>query len=458
MSYGTHQPGDGQSQDMSGNIGIEVDSFSNEEGNLGDLFTSFHKSQKEGKENKLGGEGQQQSQNNSGEEGEGEGEGQEGKIPAPKKKVATTTTAQEPKIDENLLNTLIKKHVTGKDDEEESEGEGEEGEGQEGKEGKNKNIAPVPEGSFKILHDHFIDKMGYEPLSDDEGAFDGSEEKFIEFQEKNMRLKSTQEAEAMVLEAFNKNPANKELGLDLFRHLINGGDIQTFTDTRQHEDITPEFITAGADDAEKEARAEKVMVRYYQTMGWKTPDIDKVVKTLKTGGTLLAVAETTLPQFIALKETRKAIADQSVITQKANNDKAVKEFNTKLFSIIDEGKPIGGFTLTTKKEKDTLKQYMFVPTVDTGNGKLITQYQADKTAARSNPAYMLIDALVHLKKGLDVTNIKNKAAQEQKQTLKDNLDKLASGKKLEQPGTGANTKTNNRPISEILDFDNIQFA
>jgi hypothetical protein len=378
--------------------------------------------------------------------------------PDPNKPAATPAAddkapkeADKAPIDNEAILAMARKHALGED-----QGTGDDdGLTDDGK----PKPKPVPEGALGLVYEHLTGTLGFEPLSEEEGPFDGSDEKFLEWAEKNISGKAEVVAEEMIAEAFTKNPKNAAMGKDLFRFLSNGGDIETFLDTRLNDDITPEYLAKAVDDDEREIRAEKVMRKYYKSIGWEDAAIDKTITPLKAGGQLTLMAETTLPQFVKLNSSRKAIADQQAETQRVQSQQQVKEYNTTLFKLIDESKEFGAFNLASPKEKQAIKEYMFSPTVEV-NGKKVPQYIVDLAQAKANPQFTLHQALSLYKKGIDYTNIAQKASQQATQTLKEKLEQVASAKKIEQPvsNTGNTSNTQRANAREILDFDNIQFA
>lgn len=327
---------------------------------------------------------------------------------------------------------------------------------------KDKNTANtpvVPEGTFATLYSHFTDTLGYEALTEEEGGFDGSEERFIEFQEKNLQLRAQAEAEGMISETFANQKQNEPMAKDFFRFLANGGNVEDFIATRQDEDINVEYLATAADDDEKEIRSEKVMRKYYKSIGWDEAAIEKTIAPLKAGGSLSIMAESTLPQFIKLKENRKAIADRNVENQKLASQAEIKEYNTKLFQLIDETKQVGAFDLSTPAKRQKVKEYMYVPSVEV-NGNKVPPYLAALAEAKKNPMFTLHQALSLMNNGIDYSKIGEKAEQKATQSLKEKLEAAASSKKIEQPvGNSGNMNNSQRANTrDLLDFDNIQFA
>ena len=322
-------------------------------------------------------------------------------------------------------------------------------------------VAPVSGDVYTVLYQHLTDELGFEPLNEEEdGAFDGTDEKFLLFHQKNVELQGEAIAIDMIKKAFaDPNDPKAVLAKDLFVHLTKGGDVDRFLESRQNDTITPEFLALATEDDLKEARAEIVMRKSYKAMNWEDEAIEKTIKALKTSGTMVTMAETTLPQFIKQSQAKKAIEDQQLAQNNVNKQREVKEYNTKLFSAIDTLKEIGPFSLATAKEKQAIKEYMFVPSVEI-NGKKVPQYVADLEEAKKHPLFTLHQAISLQKKGIDYSKISETATQKATQILKDKLEAAAKSKKVEQPsGAAASTTSNERANPRaILDFDNIQFA
>lgn len=314
---------------------------------------------------------------------------------------------------------------------------------------------PVGDAQFTVLHDHLVDTLGFEPLTQEELAAGGvTEENFLEFHQRNINTKATGIAEDMIADAFENNP-NAEVASDLLRFLANKGDISDFVATRKDDVFTADYLNV-TDDDDKEARAERLMRSYQTATGMEPAAVEKLVGTLKTSGSLVAVAETTLPQFIRLKDQRKAIADQNLEATRRNNESAVKEYNTNLFKILDGAKEIGPYKLTPVL-KTKLKEFMYAPSVEV-NGRKVPAYLAKLEEQRKNPQFALMQAL-SLMEGNDAFKLlKNEGAEEAKKTLKQKMEELAKGKKLDQPGAATADKAPRNTASDQVDFDNIQFA
>lgn len=364
------------------------------------------------------------------------------------------------KVTNDDVMSMVKNHLAGKLNEDDDEGE--DGKTPDGKKDK-KQGAVLPEGVFRAVYDHFVQTLGYEPFND-ESPFDGKPESFEKWLSDNEEIKIAEAAEATIAEAFtdNPNPENKGVAVDLFKFLRNGGKVADFVQTRKHDDLTPEYISQGKDDDEKLVRAKKVMTAFYKGQGWKDERIEKNIKTLETGGILLSIAEETLPEFIEQRDKQKAIVDQNNLTAKKTKETAVKQFNTNLLGIIEKEGELGSFQFKTPKEKQAIKEYMFMPTVELENGTKVPQFMVDLEKARQNPMFTLFQALVMKNKGLDLTNIEKNAANKTKNSIKDKFEKALAGGKIDNTktestsGSGSSQKQT-RP-TDFLNFDKLEFA
>lgn len=324
--------------------------------------------------------------------------------------------------------------------------------------GKGADTGKVIPEYFKTLYEHLTTNLNYKPLSDDD-EFDGSPEKFQEWMETERQAQAETIAADMIEEAFINNPNNKGVAQDLFKFLQNGGKVADFVETRKYDDITAEYISTGATDDEKTERAKTVMSNYYTAIGWDKETIDKTIKTLETGGTLVTLAETTLPQFIKLNADRKAIADQSIKAKNQATQTQIKEYNTKLLDIIDKSEVLGTFEFKSPKEKQALKEFLFVPSVVLQGGQKVTPYIAALDEARKNPAFTLFQALVFKNKGVDLSKLEEKITNNTKQDLKTKLEKVLTGEKIEQATAGSSGGGNNNQRSNVasfLNFDDLQ--
>lgn len=326
-------------------------------------------------------------------------------------------------------------------------------------EDEEKNIDPATLGVFKTMYEHFTENHGYRPMK--EGEFDGTPEAFDKWLEEEKEELAFSAAEQLIEDTFVKspNPKNAGVALDLFRFIQNGGIVADFVETRKYDTLTAEYISSGADDDEKIERSKTVMNHYYTSQGWDKARIEKTIKNLETGGALLSMAEETLPEFIKFKEKQKAIVEANNISEKQANETKVKEYNGKLLSLIDTVQAVGPFEFKSKKEREALKQYLFVPTVDAGNGKMIPKFLADRQKASSNPLYTLFQALTYMNKGIDLSKVEENAANKTTKTLKEKLEGAVKNNTIDRTtgSSGSQNNNNQRPnISEILDFDNLQ--
>jgi hypothetical protein len=458
----------GDNEDVTLDLGVELD-FSET-----NLFEAFHKAQAEDEDdnneednadeneedNENDDDNEDQDDDNN-EEDDDEGDGKKGSTKKPIKKI---------KVSNDDVNDMVRGHLAAKgktktDDEEDDDT------ADDGKQGPKKTAASagkkaagLPEGVFKTVHDHFVNTLGYEPFSA-EKPFDGKPESFEQWLAENEEAKSLEAAEDMIADAFANNPIPDNVGVavDLFKFLRNGGKVADFVQTRKHDDLTPEYISEGKDDDEKTARAKKVMTAFYKSQGWKDERIDKTIKTLETGGSLLTIAEETLPEFIEQRDKQKAIIEKNNITAKKNQETAIKQFNSNLLSIIEKQGELGSFEFKSPKQKQALKEYMFMPTVELDNGKKVPQFMADLEKARQNPMFTLFQALLIKNKGLDLTNIEKKASDKTKGNIKTKFEQaLSGGGRTEQTknestaGGGSSKNKTNRP-TDFLNFDKLEF-
>lgn len=319
-------------------------------------------------------------------------------------------------------------------------------------------VNPETLGVFKTMYEHFTENHGYRPMK--EGDFDGTAESFDKWLEDEKEELAFSAAEQLIEESFVKspNPQNSGVALDLFKFLQNGGIVADFVETRKYDTITPEYISSGADDDAKIERSKTVMANYYNALGWDKTRVDKTIKNLETGGALLSMAEETLPEFIKMKESQKAIVEENNIREKNKNENNVKEYNSKLLNLIDTADAVGPFELKSRKEREQLKEYLFVPKVDAGNGKMIPQFLADRQKASNNPIYTLFQALTYMNKGVDLSKIEEAAADKTKKTIKEKLEGAVLNNKIDRTAGSSADQTNNQrtKISDLLNFDDIQ--
>lgn len=361
------------------------------------------------------------------------------------------SNVEPPKADNQKIKDLINESMGG------TQGKGDDN--------KAKDDKAKPAGSmFQTLYEHFTNELGYEPLVGEDGKpIEGiDEDKFIEFEEINMRKQATVIAEDMIGEVFSKpgNQDNAETAVDLFRFLSNGGKVGDYVQTRQYDDINNEYLTTDDDDI-KEARSERLIRKYQESIGWDAPAIDKYVTKLKTAGLLEGTAEDVLPQFIKTTESRKTIANQQAIANKTRQEQEIRQYNQQIFKTIDENKEFLSFNLSHPKDKAKLKEYMYSPSVDRGDGTLVPQFVVDQQKARKNPNFTIFEALTLMKKGLDLDKVKDKTANEVKATLRDKLENAAAGKNIDiskvQGGAGTTNTTTDQTSDKVLDFENLQF-
>jgi hypothetical protein len=437
--------------------GNDLDLGLNIDFNGTDLFEQFHKSQEKGADTKpvdltTNPPKQQQQQQQQ-----------------PPKTVKTVNTSnagdnddddeEEVKLDVTNVLEMAKNKILGKTDTTDT--------GDDNTAGKDKGEGAgavagaddvVVTGIFKTVYEHFIENLGYTALTK-EDEFDGSAEAFDKWVEKNKEEQAMQTAEGMIEESFinNPNPNNAKVAQDLFKFLLKGGNVADFVETRKFDVITPEFISSGKDDAEKIERAKTVMTNYYTTLNWDAARINKTIKNLETGGALLDMAEETLPEFIKMNDTRKTLTDQQTAQQHETQKNEVREYNTKLMDIIDKHEALGVFEFKTPKEKEAIKEYLFLPTVKGKDGKKIPQYLADIEEARKNPAFTLFQALTIKNKGIDMKKLEEGLTQKVKTDLKSKLEAAAAGSVIDKSKSadagGADTRMK---ITDILDFDNLQ--
>jgi hypothetical protein len=327
----------------------------------------------------------------------------------------------------------------------------------------NKDGTPVVPAVVKAFYDHLTEEAGYRPI-DKEDGFDGTVEGFQKWMATVHEEQATELAESMIEEAFinNPNPRNKGMAQELFKFMQKGGAVEDFIQIHKDDDITADFITKGKDDDEKTERAKKVMINYYKSLNWDATRIEKNIKTLETSGALIDVAEDNLPEFLKLKEERKAIIERNAEQQTSRTKAQITEYNTKLVEIIDKSDSIGPFEFKNKAQRQKVKEFMFLPTVELEDGRKVPQYMVELDKARRNPTFALFQALTFMNKGLDLDNVKEKAATKTKLDLKKRLEDAVAGNKIERTPSSsvANRDESRTKIKDLFDFDNIaeQFA
>lgn len=331
--------------------------------------------------------------------------------------------------------------------------------------GKAANTAPgddgnnsAPSGSespLTILYNHFTEDLGLPALPEGE-TFDGTDENFVKWVQDVREETIIDTANQMITEAFTNQKENEPMARDLLSALAKGMNIEDFIATRKYDTITANYLVTDDEDL-KESRSERVLRELHGSMNWDAESIDKYINSLKKSGTLEAVAETALPQFIKSNTARKLAADNQALANKQRTDNDVKAHNTKIFETIDGSKEFQNFNIANPKDKQRIKEYMFLPTVDIGGGTRIPQFMADKMAAQRNPNYTLYQALTLMNQGADAANVKTKTENQVKSSLRQKLEQNAQGLKL-KPASSSNGAVSTESPKNFIDFDNIEFV
>lgn len=310
--------------------------------------------------------------------------------------------------------------------------------------------------SLTAVYEHLTSELGFPALAEGE-TFDGTDDSFVDWFDSVKNDAAMQAANQMITDAFTNQKHNEELAKDFFRFISNGGDVESFLETRKTDTITDQYLTTDDEDL-KEIRSEKMLRELHASMGWEPDAIEKYIASLKKSGTLEVIAETALPQFIKQRNQRKAATDQRVVATKQRSDAEIREHNNKIFATIDSSKEFSTFNIAAPKEKQRIKEYMYAPTVDIGNGQVVPQFVADKMLAAKNPQYTLFQALHLMNKGLDMNNVKDKIENKVKNSLKDKLEAAAQGAKLEQPSNSQANGSRPAQTENFIDFDNIVYV
>lgn len=312
--------------------------------------------------------------------------------------------------------------------------------------------SPVDAGVFGTLYDHFTTNLGYPAL--EEGKTITNEDDFIEWQQTVDQQRAEELANKMIEQTF---PTHHAQARDLFTFLGNGGTVEQYLSTRQNDDVTSDYLTTTDVDV-KEERSRKVIERYHASIGWKPDNIAAYVKKLDAAGQLEAIAETLLPEFVTSEANKKAITDQQTKANKQKSETQIRQFNDNLVASIDTAKEFSTFNLTSAKEKEKVKNYLFSPTVEIDGGQKVPQYLVDLQKARSNPNWTLFQALTLMNGGLDLEKLNEKLTTKAAQTLKERLESQAAGHKLEQPASSAGANQSAQNQRKPIDVDSIEFA
>ncbi len=284
------------------------------------------------------------------------------------------------------LDKMLSK-VTGDDDdnddlEDENGGRSDDDDDLDKNQASNKSKSDSDANPYQALYNLMVEGV----LWEEEEDFDGSEEKFLEIKEKNIERMRSEDLEAYIDQAFEKNPDGKNLGKTLLAHLAAGGKLRDFIETNEGADVTEADLDN--DDTVVATEAAESLTRAYLTMiGWEPDEIKTFIKNKKDKDLLIDYAKEHMGPYqkqVAKKNEDRINAQKDADLQRK---KDVVRYTTQVNEIITSSEKVGTVELPkTPKEKKALLNYMLVP-VELEDGRTMPKFTADYIKLSKDPEF-----------------------------------------------------------------------
>ena len=207
-----------------------------------------------------------------------------------------------------------------------------------------------PNNAFAAHYQMMVDGGFWQELKD----FDGTEESYIKARDMNQELLSDQGVDQYLEEAFEKNPEGRAMGKRLLTHLANGGKVSDFIQLASTQEIDFDAVEGDDDDAAT-AAAKDMLPKYYQSIGWKKPQIDAKMKSLEKIGGEVEEAKLIAPTFKEAITNRANLHAQNLKANKEKEREKVTTTNTSLMNMINKGHQFG--ELSIGKDKKSIQEY-----------------------------------------------------------------------------------------------------
>jgi len=252
--------------------------------------------------------------------------------------------------------------------------------------GEGADANPNPDSAFSIHYQMMVDAGEWEEVE----GFDGTKESYLKAREHNENIKIEEGVNTFLEDAFKNNPEGRAVGKKLLAHLAAGGRVSDFVAVQAPQELDFDSLE-DQDDEKAAAAALDILPKYYQSIGWKKPEIAKKMEQLKKTGGEVDEAKLIAEPFKEMISKREAQITTQLNQNKAAETTAKKVLNTKLVTSIDKGHDFGYFQIgKTKKEKEEIRDYIFTPSEETN----VSKFATDLNEALKDPDFLLFAANV----------------------------------------------------------------
>jgi hypothetical protein len=240
---------------------------------------------------------------------------------------------------------------------------------------------------------------------------------------------------------------------DFIEFIKNGGREEDYLEVASNEDYSELNL--------EEEENQKLIYKAYleETTSFSA---EKIKKLVERASEELELEDNSKEAQVFFKEAKLEAKKQLIEAQKVEANNA-KQRNDKFISsakeILEKEKEIFEIPLGTKKEREEIYNYIFKPTekytTPDGRNILITKMQADKMKYTSKPedrVKTLIFEALNLKKGFDLSSVKNKGVTEHNKKLQELANKAktksTAGKLVKSGGKSVEEKNSSENLWE----------
>lgn len=229
-----------------------------------------------------------------------------------------------------------------------------------------------------------------------------------------------------------------EDGKALLRHLMDGGQVNTFLETFSTPDISQMDVKG-----ENGKNQKHVLYEFMKLRGDSQEDITEALEMYEDNGVLEKQAGKAKDRLLKYYDQQKEQLELRRNQDKESKDQQRKEIIENISTKINDSEVIKGFPLTAKSKKN-LVNYMTIPNIkvdnEDGTHNFVTQFQADEINSSQDIDDFILKAYLRMT-DYDLEGLKKKAVSNFSKKFKKSLQ---SKKELtDTPGLfGGNKRPN----------------
>lgn len=253
---------------------------------------------------------------------------------------------------------------------------------------------PVEQSTEDIVAKNMYDDWVERGLIEPDEEFDGTVESFVAVAEKNDQIRAEKIANDWFTEIFEGDSLEKEKAKSLFDHLKKGGRVDDFINVYSGDSVNATLLESTDEDQAEMAAKTMLRTYYSKVVGWDNETLDAQFARWEKLGSFVDEAKVIKNPYEKYTEKAKTEMTTKTTQQIKNQREQGMKLNTDISELIEKNESFAGFAIgKTKAEKDKVQSYFFKPVVKLENGQTVPQFYADQIKMRTDPEWILYQAL-----------------------------------------------------------------